>query len=163
MHNWRIKIKEILSGDFLAIFLILFFFSIFSLIILFRLYSLQIEKGEKFRDRVLSSSQRLQSNKIFDRGKIYFRDSDDLIPVAIQKNGFTLIVNNKDNLFLKNNNKEEVYKKLKKIIDIDKNRFLKTVSHSGDPYEEIKTKIEYPTYKKIKDLKIKGLSFVRES
>lgn len=159
----RRKINNWFSGDELGIFLILFFFTLFSFLIIIRLYNLQIIQGQDFRNKVIQKSQKNKKNSIFDRGKIYFKNKNELIPAAIQESGYLLIVNNKYNLFLNNNNPEDVYEKISKIIKIDKKFFLDEVSHKGDPYEKLKSRLTKEETEKLEKLNIKGFTYIRES
>ncbi|HIP21873.1 MAG TPA: hypothetical protein EYG72_02920 [Candidatus Pacebacteria bacterium] len=124
-YELKKKIEEWFKSDNFGIFIILLFFLIFSLMIIARLYNLQIVKGDGYRGKVIKSSERLLKNKTFDRGKIYFRDNEGLIPVAVQKNGYYISIDNINNKFIDNNNPEDVFKKIKTIItDLDKKYFL---------------------------------------
>lgn len=161
--NLKRKINKLFSGDNLSIFLILFFFTLFSILIIWRLYDLQIVRGEEFRSKVVKSSQKYKRDSVFDRGRIYFKDGEELIPAAIQETGYSLIVNNKYNLFLKNNNPQEVYQKLSKIIDIDEKFFLEKTSYKNDPHEKLKSRLNQEEVGEIKKLGIKGFVFVQES
>jgi len=82
-------------------------------------------KGEGYREDVVKKSKKLLNNKTFDRGKIYFRDNEGYIPVAIQKNGYYIAIDNIKNKFINNNDPEDVFKKIKTIIkDLDKKYFF---------------------------------------
>ena len=163
LRNLKFKIKDFLSGDSLSIFLILAFFFLFSFLIIFRLYNLQIVKGEYFRSKVVKISQEKRRNEIFDRGKIYFKNKDEFVPVAIQDIGCILIINNKDNLFYKNNDIENVYKKINSITSIDKKLFLKKAKSFSNEYGWFKKKVSLKDWKKIKRLKFDGINCVRQS
>ncbi len=154
---------EWIESDNFGIFFIILFFSIFSISIIVRLYNLQIIKGDQYRNKVVRYSEKKINNKTFDRGLIYFKSDDDSdIPVAIQKNGYTLAVDNIHNSFIKNNNPEEVYKKINSIVKINKKDFLLKVKKKKS-YRELINKVSSEDIKKIKKLKIKGIYYVKES
>ena len=161
-YELKKKIEEWFKSDNFAIFIILLFFLIFSLVIIARLYNLQIVKGEGYREDVVKKSKKLLNNKTFDRGKIYFRDNEGYIPVAIQKNGYYIAIDNIKNKFINNNDPEDVFKKIKTIIkDLDKKYFF-SKSKKG-LWKDLKYRISLEDANKIRKLKIKGLFIMRQS
>jgi hypothetical protein len=70
---------------------------------------LQIENGDKYRKAALGGKNKFVNSKELKRGKIFFKMNGEDVPGAVQKYGYTLIANNKDNKFLKNNDKEKVF------------------------------------------------------
>jgi cell division protein FtsI/penicillin-binding protein 2 len=163
LEKIKIKIRDFLSGDNLSVFLILFFFLLFSFLIILRLYNLQIVKGEYFRSKVVKISQEKQRNEVFDRGKIYFKNKDEFVPVAIQDIGCILIINNKDNLFYNNNNIQNVYEKINKITNINKKLFFKKAKSFANEYGWFKKQVSLEDWKKIKKMNIEGVNCVRQS
>lgn len=131
-------------------------FLVFAFVILGRLYYIQVANGNEFRD--ISLRQGILNTERSERGIIYFESKDgDLIPAAVNKNGFILAINPK---ILKN--KENVFEKLSKIIEIDRDDFFKKASKSDDPYEILAEKIEKDKVQKIREIQeeYKGIILV---
>lgn len=129
----------------------------FSLLLISRLYFLQIMEGDSYSnkaDRQYSST----SKKIFDRGSIFFTNKDgSLVSAATLKSGFIIAVNPE---ILKN--PEEVWQKLNEIMPTDKDEFIAKATKLKDPYEEIAVHVDEEIGKKISDLKIPGLQAYKE-
>lgn len=130
---------------------------IFALLLIGRLYILQIVKNENYTnkaDRQYSSS----ANKIFSRGNIYFQNRDKtLVSAATLKSGFIIAINPEILV-----NPEDVHSKLNNIIPVDRDVFIAKASKKNDPYEEIATHVDEELGKKISDLNIKGLQAYKE-
>ena len=124
-----------------------------ALILIIRLYDIQIIKGNHFQDVSTRqySSQRRDEN--FDRGLIIFssKDGRDFF-AASNQTGFNLAID-PANL----ENPEQVYEKLNTIVPIDKNEFSQKASKKNDPYEELVKRIPEETGLKIAELKLRGV------
>lgn len=121
-------------------------FLFFAIVIVGRLYYIQIVNGDEFRDTSLR--QGILNTERSERGIIYFESKDgNLIPAAVNKSGFILAINPK---ILKN--KETVFEKLSRIIEIDHDDFFKKASKLDDPYEILAEKIEKDKIQKIKEI-----------
>ena len=133
------------------------FLFLFVLIILSRLYFIQIVHGEEYSER--ADRQYLKpAGSLFDRGSIYFEDKDGtLISAATLKNGYTLSINNK---LLKDPVK--AHSAIEKIIDIDDESFFFKAGKKDDPYEEILRKMGEEDAVAIKNLEIKGIDVIKE-
>ncbi len=131
---------------------------IFGFIILTRLFFIQVVRSDDFK--TLANNQYFAVPAgYFDRGNIYFKKKDgQLISAGVTKKGFLLAINPK---FI--DNPQEVYDKLSKIIEIDKNLFFKAAEKKDDIYEEISHKISAEQIKKINELGIKGVNNYSES
>ncbi len=138
--------------------IISFFILFFALLLIGRLYILQIVRNDTYStkaDRQYSSS----SNKVFSRGSIYFQNKDKtLVSAATLKSGFIVAINPK---VLKD--PEQVYEKIKDIIPVEKGVFLTKAGKTNDPYEEIATHIDLAIGQKIIDMNIKGLQAHKET
>ena len=134
------------------------FVFLFALLIIVRLYFLQIVDHGIYlnkADRQYMSS----GSSLFDRGSIFFQDKDgNLISAATLKSGFIVAVNPE---VLQN--PEDVYQKLSAILPIDHDTFIAKATKSGDPYEEITTKVSSDIGQKISALKISGLNVYKEN
>lgn len=138
---------------------ILFGFIIFfALIMVVRLYFLQIVHGETYiekADRQYTSV----SVDTYGRGTIFFQDKKgDLISAASLKTGYILAVNTR----LMATDTEMYYEKLSKIIPIEAGAFYSKTSKINDPYEEIARRIPEEQIKQINDLKLTGLIISKE-
>ncbi|MSR87717.1 MAG: penicillin-binding protein 2 [Candidatus Zambryskibacteria bacterium] len=131
-----------------------------SLILISKLYFVQIIAGENFRLR--AEHQYVEGGNLFDRGGIFFSTKDGtLVPAANVKTGFTLYVN-PNQMIEYQNDFELVYQQLSAIIPINREIFFLRASKVGDPYEEITKHLDQDTVEKIKALKIPGVSATRE-
>jgi stage V sporulation protein D (sporulation-specific penicillin-binding protein) len=142
--------------------IISFIFLAIVLMLVIKLYSVQIVHYTDFADRADRQYQR-SSGEVFNRGTIYFSTKDgELISAATLKTGFNVAINPK---ILQKSNAEgiaEVYKKLSNILEIDEQDFLMRANKVNDIYEEIAKHIDEATGKKIRDLKIPGISIYKE-
>src|SRR3989344_6628129 len=131
--------------------------SLFVVLIISRLYFLQIIKGEDYTND--ADRQYVNPNQtLFDRGTIYFEDKDSkLISAATLKTGYTLSINNK---LLKD--ASLVHKKIEEIIDIDDETFFFRAGKKDDPHEDILKKIEEEKALKIEGLDIEGVEITKE-
>jgi cell division protein FtsI/penicillin-binding protein 2 len=129
----------------------------FSLLLISRLYFLQVVHGDTYSnraDRQYSST----AQKIFDRGSIFFTNKDgSLVSAATLKSGFIIAVNTE---ILKN--PEEVWQKINEIMPIEKEEFMAKATKPKDRYEEVAIHVDEEIGKKISDLKIPGLQAYKE-
>ncbi len=142
--------------------IISFFILAIVLMLVVKLYSVQIVHYDDFADRADRQYQR-SSGTVFNRGTIYFSTKDgNLISAATLKTGFNVAINPK---ILQKSNAEgiaEVFKKLSAILEIDEQDFTMRANKQNDTYEEIAKHIDEDTGKKITDLKIPGISIYKE-
>lgn len=137
---------------------ILIIFCFFALVIVLKLYSLQIINNESY---VLKANAQYEkpSNSIFDRGSIFFELKDSTkIAAATIKEGYTVAINPKNI-----DNPESVYLALSSYLDIDKNSFTEKVLKKSDPYEEIQKRVDKKIGESILNLRIKGVIVSKES
>ena len=137
--------------------LISLFIFAFALLLIGRLYLLQIVNNDLYTtkaDRQYSSS----SKNLFSRGTVYFKNKDSsLVSAATLQSGFTVAVNPQ---ILKN--PEDVYLKLNAIMPTDHDSFIAKATKKGDPYEEIATHVGLDIGPKIDALKIPGLQVLKD-
>jgi cell division protein FtsI/penicillin-binding protein 2 len=124
-----------------------------SLIVVVRLYFVQIVNGETFA----TTAERQYINKntvLYDRGDIYFESKDGaLVPAAISRTGYTVAINPS---IIKDAN--VLYNALSPIFFIDKQKFFEQISKKDDQYEEIGIHLNSATADKIKELNLYGVS-----
>ncbi|MEK7575396.1 MAG: penicillin-binding protein 2 [Patescibacteria group bacterium] len=123
-----------------------------ALILVGKLYSLQIVSGEDFRIR--AERQYLQpTESVFNRGTIFFQNKDgSVLGAAVLKTGFTIGINPKAL-----ENPEQVFNQLNSIIPVDKDTFISRASQKESMYAVVAKKIDEDLAKKISALKIKGV------
>ncbi|MCK5021705.1 MAG: penicillin-binding protein 2 [Candidatus Pacebacteria bacterium] len=113
---------------------------------------MQIVKGEEYGRE--ANRQYIQPKNTFNRGNIFFEYKDDKkFSAGMTISGFKLTIN--PNLI---ENAEDVYEKLSNIIEIDKDIFLYRANKKGDPYEEIKDRLDFESAEKIRELDLIGVS-----
>lgn len=130
---------------------------LFALLLIGKLYYVQIVHGKAYAER--ADRQYVRTNQsIFDRGSIFFEGKDGtLVAGATLKTGYTFVLNPKlvaDPSYL--------YKKIAPIFFIDQSTFLAKAGKKNDAYEEIAKRLDEETVKKIEELKIPAISFIKE-
>lgn len=135
------------------------FVFIFALLLVSKLYFVQIVSGKSYQER--AEQQYVAGINYFDRGSIFFTTKDNqLVPAASIKTGFILYIN--PSILNRNTNLEEVYTAINTITPIDEEDFLAKLKKVNDPYEELAKRLPIDIADKIQDLKILGLSVAKE-
>jgi cell division protein FtsI/penicillin-binding protein 2 len=125
------------------------FIFIFAILLLSKLFFLQVVKAEYYRDKAKNQYVAKNVDK-FDRGSIYFKKKDKtLISAASLKDGFLAAIKPADL-----ENEEEAYQKLSQIIEIEKEDFIKKAGKKEDPYEEIARRLNQEQAGAIRELDI---------
>ncbi len=126
---------------------------IFGLIMVTRLYFLQIVYGQNYNEKADRQYTSI-SVDTYDRGSIFFQDKNGgLISAASLETGYILALNTK----LMATNTEMYYKKISAILPMDAGTFYSKASKVNDPYEEIARQVPEEKIKKINELKLPGL------
>ena len=130
---------------------------LFALVLIGRLYLVQIVNGEEFRAR--ADRQYIQSTyDYYDRGSIFFQNkAAGLVSAATLKNGFIIAINPK---LIKN--PEEVYEKISQIISLERQPFMQKTERLEDTYEEIAKRVTLNDAEKISKLNLVGVSAYKE-
>ncbi|MEK7104810.1 MAG: penicillin-binding protein 2 [Patescibacteria group bacterium] len=137
--------------------IIFFCILIFALILISKLFLVQIVHSSSYSDRA-DKQYSTPSSNIFERGTIYFERKDgQLVSAALQTTGFKLAISP-----IKILDKEATYNELSKIIIIDRDEFLAKAEKKNDPYEEIANNLSKEQADAISILKISGLSIYKE-
>ncbi|MDO8492741.1 MAG: penicillin-binding protein 2 [bacterium] len=127
------------------------------LILLSRLYLLQVVSGDFFKDKA-DRQYVSPAENIFNRGNIYFSDKDgNLVSAATLKTGFILAISPK---LLEN--PEDAYNKINSIHPIAGDVFAGKAALKNDPYEEIAHRLPEEIGQKISQLKIPGVIIEKE-
>ncbi len=124
-----------------------------ALLLIVRLYDVQIIKGEYFKDKSERQYESSVRDENFERGLIIFKykDGRDFFAASNQI-GFNLAID-PSNL----QEAESVYQKLNAIIPIEHDDFVRKAAKLTDPYEELLKNIPEETGLVIADLKLKGV------
>jgi len=125
----------------------------FALIVVARLYSLQIVQGESYIDRAHDQYSVPAGDKL-DRGTIFFEDKDgNVISAATLKSGYLVAIQPAK----LPDDKMAVFNAFSKIIpDLDKEDFIYRASKIDDPYEVVAHRVDNDTVDKIIALGISG-------
>ncbi|MDP3875338.1 MAG: penicillin-binding protein 2 [bacterium] len=135
------------------------FLFLFALLLVSRLYFIQIVSGENFKTE--AARQYVAGINYFDRGLIYFTTKDGtLVPAASIKTGFILHINS--SILSQRTDLEEIYETINTITPIDKEDFLAKAGKKNDLYEELARRLPTDVAEKIRALKISGLSAAEE-
>lgn len=135
------------------------FVILFAVLLVSRLYFIQIVSGENFEAK--AEHQYVAGINYFDRGAIYFTTKDGVsVPAAAIRLGFILYIN--PDVLSQHGNLEEIYETVNAITPVDKEDFLTKARKSNDPYEELSKRQPADVADKIKALKISGLSVAKE-
>ena len=132
---------------------------LFALVLVSKLYFVQILSGAEFEAR--AEHQYVAGVNYFDRGAIFFSSKNGaLVPAANVKIGFTLSLN--PNILRERSDLEEVYNQVKALTPIDQETFLTKATKLNDPYEEITKHLEQNVAEQIQALKIQGVTVARD-
>lgn len=132
--------------------LLSFFILFFGVLVIARLYFLQIVENDFYQSRANRQYSQSEDNT-FTRGSIYFSSKDgEIFGAATLKSGFIIAINP---VLLKD--KEGAYNKINEIYKIDKDLFMQKANKTNDPYEEIAKRVDYEIGKKIESLNITGV------
>lgn len=123
-----------------------------ALILIGRLYSIQIVSGEMYSNRADRQYNKPQSD-IFNRGSIYFdQRGGEPFTAATLKACFTVAINPKGI-----DDPEQIFNYLSPVILLDYDDFISRATKKDDPYEEIARKVEKTEAQVIKNLELPGV------
>lgn len=135
------------------------FVVLFALLLLSKLYFIQIVSGENFEAK--AEHQYVAGINYFDRGLIYFTTKDGtLVPAASIRLGFILYIN--PSILDQHRDLEKIYEAINTITPIAREDFFAKASKKKDPYEELARRLPADVAEKIQALKIPGLSVAEE-
>ncbi len=137
--------------------IILFCFIIFSLVLISKLFLVQVVRGSDYSE-LADRQYSTPSPNIYERGTIFFQSKDgQLISAATQTTGFKIAINPS-----KISDVESVFQRLSKIIKLDQVDFISKAGKKNDPYEEIAFHLSKEEADAVSNLKISGLSIFKE-
>ncbi len=127
------------------------------LLVIVRLYFLQIAHGEAYR--VEANDQYVRSSRdIFNRGSIYFtKRTGERIAAASLKSGYLLAIHPNQI-----QDAEEIYTALSKYTELDRELFLARLGKQDDPYEEMARQLEESVAQRIEEDNLTGVQLFRE-
>ena len=128
-----------------------------ALLLLGKLYFVQIVEGKMYRDKAERQYSR-PNQDLWDRGSIFFemRDGSN-VSAATLKTGYTLVIHPKD---IKD--AQGVYDALAKEIPLDREAFFAKVGKTTDPYEEITRRLSADAAERVERRKLTGVSLYKE-
>jgi len=137
--------------------IIFFCISIFALILITKLFLVQVVHSSSYSERA-DRQYATPSSNIFERGTIYFSRKDgQLVSAAMQTTGFKLTINP-----VKIIDEELAFEELSKILNLGRDEFLTKAGKENDPYEEIANHLSKEEADAISLLKIPGLFIYKE-
>lgn len=131
-----------------------------SLVILCRLYFLQVSSGESFRS--IAENQ----HKVFQilspkRGEIYLKEGgDELYPLAINRDLQMAYLVPKE---IKDEEKENLIREVSSILSLDENFVRGKAADSESMFEILKHRLSNDEFSRLKELKFSGIHFSPES
>lgn len=145
--KFLIRIRFLLGG-----------FLVVALLLIVRLYFVQVIHGDAYRERAEGQYTATPSVLSADRGKIIFRDKDGReVAAAVMQAGYRIAIK-PDTLA----DAQRTYEQLSEYAVIPEERFFKSAAKKDDPYEEVAFRIPEEAGQAIRELKIPGVVVVRE-
>ncbi|HEY4503376.1 MAG TPA: penicillin-binding protein 2 [Candidatus Paceibacterota bacterium] len=137
--------------------ILLCFFLLFVVILLTKLFLVQIVHSKFYSDSA-NRQYATPSQNLFERGTIYFQSKDgSLVSAATQASGFKVAINP-----TKLTSPENSYKKLAEKVSLSREDFLAKAEKEGDPYEEVAFHLSQKDADAVSALKIPGVSIFKE-
>lgn len=146
--------SHVIVGRVRFIFIVI---ALFALVLVYRLYMVQIVSGQFFSEK--ADRQYLSpSSALLDRGTIYLTSKDgEKVTAAFQQTGNLVVINP---TLIKN--PLEIFEKINSVVPIDKEAFMWRAAKSTDPYEEIVKKVDLASGEKIKEPSMEGLHVFKQ-
>ena len=133
-------------------------FLVAAMLLTAKLFFVQIVRGEDYRTEADREYQK-PTNKVFDRGTIYFTNRDDQrVSGATIQSGYSLIINP-----VQLKNPEAVYNALTAIVPLDYANFLKRAGKLNDPYEELAEHLTAEQAETIRNFRFAGVQLIEEN
>ncbi len=128
-----------------------------ALVLVFRLYDVQIIHGSTYSDRADRQYVRTTGD-LYDRGNIFMRDRKGrLVSGATLKTGYTLALN--PSII---EEPADVYNRLSSLIDIEEEDFVYRAEKTDDPYEEIAHRLDPETALAIQEQGLGGVGVYKD-
>lgn len=131
--------------------------SLVALVLVWRLYSLQIVQGAQWSERALREYTG-QSSAEFNRGSIFFTARDgSRLSAATLETGYTIAI---DPRLI--GDLTETYASLSSVLTIDAKDFLQKAAKKDDPYEELARRVSVADGDRIKAFELDGVLVLPE-
>ena len=129
-----------------------------ALLLVSRLYFVQIVNGEEYRESALGQYVVEIGHNIIDRGKIFFTERDGtLVAAAVMQAGWSVAIVPKDI-----GEPEKMFEELSVAGEMDRERFFASVAKLNDPYEEVAFRLSDKAADAIRAKKLPGVVLVRD-
>ncbi len=127
------------------------------LVLLGRLYVVQIVQGSTYRDKADRQYSR-PSQELWERGSIFFQMRDGgNVSAATLKSGYTLAIHPKDI-----DDPQALYDALSKELPLERADFFAKAGKVTDPYEEIARRLPAEAAERIEALELEGVSLYKD-
>ncbi|MDO8552721.1 MAG: penicillin-binding protein 2 [bacterium] len=137
--------------------LLSFLFILAALLLVVRLYFVQIVNGKAYEREAQGQYVALSSEKE-DRGGIFLTKKDgSLVVAAVMQAGWRVAIQPK--LLA---NAPDAYEKLNQIVPVDKVKYFASSAKTTDPYEEVAFRLTDEQAAKIRELRIAGVILVQD-
>jgi stage V sporulation protein D (sporulation-specific penicillin-binding protein) len=145
------------NGEKKRIRIVFFLFLLFALVLIVRLYYVQIIHGQIYVDKA-DRQYVSPSRNIFNRGGIFFSNKDgSVLNMASLATGYILAINPQKII-----DPAKTYADLSLFLSLDPDTFYARVSLKNTVYQKIADHMPEEIMKKIEDLKIEGLQIEKE-
>ena len=136
---------------------LLFFIMLFSIILLTKLFYVQVIYSNIYSDKA-DRQYATPTENIFERGAIFFTRKDGtLVSAAMQTTGFKIAI-----VPSKIIDAEDTYTKLLTVTNIDHDDFITKSNKKADPYEEIANHLSKNEADAVSVFKIPGVNIYKE-
>jgi cell division protein FtsI/penicillin-binding protein 2 len=123
-------------------------------VLVVRLYTLQIMHGAQYRDR--AAGQYAHGVTEFSRGSIFFTDKSGLqVSAATLASGYTLAV-----IPPQIKDAEDAYRRISAVFPVDHATFIAKATKAADPYEEVSARVPADAGAVLQKLAIPGVRLV---
>jgi cell division protein FtsI/penicillin-binding protein 2 len=134
------------------------FFMIAILIVLVKIYIIQVVAHEKYTD-LASRQHTIEKNIASSRGEIFLRDKDKYYALGVNKEYFIAYLSPRD---VKDENISLVAQKISEYFDISYENALAKLAKRNDAYEIVERKVEREHKELVMQENIEGLHFLSE-
>jgi len=146
------------SDSVLRIRILLIFFCLWAVVLGFKLYTIQIVRGEEYA-ALLDRQYALAAAPVFDRGSIFFESkAGSRVSAATMKEGYNLVMNP---MLLQN--PAQVYEALSHYVTLDRDTFLAKAAKPADQHEELAKRLDPAIGISIGELNIPGIKVFKEN
>lgn len=150
------KTHSEISGKYGRIHFLTFFVFFAALLIIARLYSLQVVANETYK-ALADNQHKITAEIEARRGEIFLKEGKELYPLAVNKQFQMLYAVPKEI-----QNADEISVKIASILGLEENYLKDKLSDDKDPFEIIKKKLSDEEIARIKELNFKGVYFSPE-